>query len=65
MWPVAFYLGVFVLPIGIRVLLDSVRTLRLYHDFHAVAITVLWILSAALVIVCDVARVTEAVTANA
>lgn len=50
-----------VIPFGIIVLRDTVKTGFLYLDFNYLTITWAWLLSPALIIWCDAALVVEAV----
>jgi hypothetical protein len=55
----ALLLSLWVLPIGVAVLFDSFRMLRLYHDFNAVSVTSLWAGSFFLLVWCDAALMIE------
>ena len=53
------FLSLWVLPIGVGILFESVRTLRTYHDFNMVAVTALWVVSFLLLTWCDAALAIE------
>jgi len=55
----ALFLSLWVLPIGVGILFESVRTLRTYHDFNMVAVTALWVVSFLLLTWCDAALAIE------
>jgi hypothetical protein len=61
MWLGALLLSLAVLPIGIRILFDGVRTLRSYHDYRVLGVISLWVVSFSLVTWCDIALLLEAV----
>jgi hypothetical protein len=61
MWVGAFSLSLAVLPIGVSVLFDAVKTLRSYHDYDVLGVISLWVVSFLLVTWCDAALVIEAV----
>ena len=55
----ALFLSLYVLPIGAGILLGSFKTLRLYHDFNIVAVTLGWAGSFLLLAWCDAALMIE------
>ena len=55
----ALFLSLWVLPIGVIVLLGCLKTLRIYHDFNVVAVTLGWAGSFLLLAWCDAALMVE------
>lgn len=49
----ALSLSLWVIPMGLLFLSQGVRQLRIYHDFNAVAVTSLYVVSFILVVWCD------------
>jgi hypothetical protein len=52
-------LSSWVVPITVGLLIQSVRTLPIYHDFNIVAVTSLYVVSSLLVICCDKALIID------
>lgn len=55
----ALSLSAWVIPMGVLFLSQRFRTLRVYHDFNAVAITSLFVVSFFLVVYCDAALIID------
>jgi uncharacterized membrane protein len=55
----ALFLSLYVLPIGAVILLECLKTLRSYHDFNIVAVTLGWAGSFLLLAWCDAALMIE------
>ena len=60
MWISACLLSVTVFPIGGAVLLESVATLRQYHDYNTIGMIAIWSISFLLLASCDAALIGEA-----
>jgi hypothetical protein len=55
----ALSVSLWVIPIGALFLSQGFRTLRVYHDFNAIAITSLFLVAFFLVVCCDAALIVD------